>query len=75
MDNETKLLLEIWQNFRDVIPTARRDDSALALLKSFEEYGFDIDPSEVEGEDEYLDNALEVLKDEEEGLDEPDWDC
>jgi hypothetical protein len=75
MDNEAKLLLEIWHNFRDIIPVARRDDSALTLLKAFEEYGFDIDATDIEGEDEYLDNALEVLRDDEEGAEESDWEC
>jgi hypothetical protein len=77
MDNETKLLLEIWHNFRDIIPASRRDDSALTLIKAFEEYGFDIDASDIEGEDEYLDGALEVLNDDdqEESSDDPEWEC
>jgi hypothetical protein len=72
MDNESKLFLEIWQNFRDLIPTHRRDDLAFTLLKSFEEYGFDVDASEVDGEDEHIDNALELLDDDE---DSSTWDC
>ncbi len=71
MDNETKLLLEIWQNVRDIIPSSRREDSALMMLRAFEEYGFDIDTADLEGEDEYLDTALEATKVDE----EPEWEC
>lgn len=71
MDNETKLLLEIWQNFRDLIPANRREDSALMIVKAFEEYGFDIDVSDLHGEDEYLDTALEVSNND----DEAEWEC
>jgi hypothetical protein len=71
MDNETKLLLEIWQNVRDIIPTNRREDSALMILKAFEEYGFDIDQNELHGEDEYLDAALDISHD----CEDTEWDC
>lgn len=64
MDNE-KLLLEIWQNFRDMLPAKSREDAALSLLKSFEEYSFDINPADLIGEDEYLDAALEINQDDE----------
>lgn len=66
MTNENKLVLEIWECVRDNLPSARREDIAAQLLRLFEEYGFDIDLADLEGEDSYLDKVIESLKDEDE---------
>jgi hypothetical protein len=63
MSEESKLVIEVWEVMRDVLPPARREDAALRLLKVFEENGFKID--EIEGEDSILDEALHLLRDEE----------
>lgn len=65
MNNESKLVLEIWDNFRDLIPVAKRNESAFLLLRSFEEYGFDFRLEDLKHEDEHLDHAVEMFEEEE----------
>lgn len=68
MRDDNDMIVEIWEVIRDVVPAAKREDAALRLLKVFEENGFDI--NEIEGEDSILDEALLLLRDEEDGDDE-----
>lgn len=63
MSNESKLVVELWDFFRDQLPAGKRQAAAAHLLRLFEEYGFEIDREEVEDECEYLDEALEHLHD------------
>ena len=71
MNNETKLVIELWDYIRDNLSAKLRADAALHILKLFEEYGVDVDRNELEGEDEYLDDALHILQDDhEEAVDE-----
>jgi hypothetical protein len=58
MNSETKLILEIWDSFRDLIQSSRREDAALSLLRIFSEYEMDVVHSDLEGEDVYLDKAI-----------------
>jgi hypothetical protein len=68
MRDDNEIIVEVWEVIRDVVPVAKREDAALRLLKVFEENGFDI--NEIEGEDSILDEALILLRDEEDGEDE-----
>ena len=68
MRDDNEMIVEVWEVIRDVVPAAKREDAALRLLKVFEENGFDI--NEIEGEDSILDEALTLLRDEEDGEDE-----
>lgn len=68
MRDDNEMIVEVWEVIRDVVPTAKREDTALRLLKVFEENGFDI--NEIEGEDTILDEALQLLRDEEDEGDE-----
>jgi len=63
MSNESKLVVELWDFFRDQLPAGKRQAGAAHLLRLFEEYGFEIDHEDIEGEDEYLDEAIEHLHD------------
>lgn len=63
MRHDNEMIVEVWEVIRDVVPAAKREDAALRLLKVFEDNGFDI--GEIEGEDAILDEALQLLKDEE----------
>lgn len=63
MNSESKLVVELWDYFRDMIAAGKRHDAAIHLLRLFEEYGIDVDRDELEGECEYLDEALEALND------------
>lgn len=72
MNSETKLVVELWDFFRDIISTGKRHDAALHILRMFEEYGIDVNRHDLEGEDEYLDEALQALAEYED--DDPDHD-
>lgn len=61
MSSESKLVVELWDYFRDMIAAGKRQDAATHLLRLFHEYGIDIDQSHIEGEDEYLDEAIAAL--------------
>jgi hypothetical protein len=62
MNSESKVVAEIWDLVRDTIPSARRLEIAIALLRSFEEYGFDSrDMQDIVDEDVYLNRAYSDL--------------
>ena len=63
MNNEYKLIIELWEYFRDQLVASKRLDAAIQLLKLFEEYGADISNPEIQGECEYLDEAVSMLTD------------
>jgi hypothetical protein len=55
MKSESNLVMEIWEMFRDYVPHSRRTDTALGLLRAFEEYGFEADDlADVLDEDDSL---------------------
>lgn len=64
MNSESKLVVELWDYFRDLMSQGKRQDAATHLLRLFTEYGFEIDKSEIEGECEFLDEALASILDE-----------
>lgn len=41
MNAETELVHHVWEQIRELIPAKHRPDAALAILKQFEDYGFD----------------------------------
>lgn len=58
MKVESNLVLEIWDLIRDQIPAARRLDTAISVLRAFEEYGFDEkDLQDIVDEEPYLTRA------------------
>jgi hypothetical protein len=65
MNSESKLVVELWDYFRDMIGAAKRQDAALHLLRMFEEYGFDIEKLDIQGECDYIDEALTMMLDDE----------
>lgn len=74
MSSECELLIDLWDHFRDLISAKSRGDAALHLIRLFEEHGFEIDLKLLEGEDSYLDDAIEALReDEDDGYDEDDY--
>lgn len=72
MNSETKLVIELWDYFRDMISAGKRHDAVLHILRLFEEYGIDVVRHDLEGEDEYLDEALQSLADDSED-ESDDW--
>jgi hypothetical protein len=77
MNSEARLISEIWETVRDIIPAPKRAEIAQQHLRAFEEYGFDIeDMADLIGEDKYLEEAYKTLYEEEveESVDEYDED-
>lgn len=77
MNSESRLILEIWETVRDLIPAPKRVDIAQQHLRFFEEYGFDSeDFADLIGEDKYLEEAYKTLyeEDPEEDVDSYDED-
>jgi len=70
MSSESKLVVELWDYFRDLIGSNKRVEAATHLLRLFEEYGIDVQPTEIEGECEYLDEAILALSDADEDEDD-----
>jgi hypothetical protein len=58
MDSESKLVIELWDKIKDVIPNAKKHDTLLAVLLCLQEYGIELEDLDVAGEDEHLDDAL-----------------
>lgn len=74
MDSDSKLVIEIWDSVRDAIPVARREDTVLKLLKVLEENGTEISAEALEGEDSYLDAALENYREHEDEDEDSEYD-
>lgn len=67
MKSESKLLIELWDAVRDQIQPARRIETALSFVRTFEENGMDErDLQDVLGEDVYLTRAYREVFDLEE---------
>jgi hypothetical protein len=67
MKSESKLLIELWDAVRDQIQPARRIETALSFVRTFEENGMDErDLQDVLGEDAYLTRAYREVFDLEE---------
>ncbi len=66
MSSENELLIDLWDHFRDLIGAGRRVDSVLHIIRLFEEHGLEIDLAALEGEDNYIDEAIGLLQEEEE---------
>lgn len=65
MRSETQLIVEIWDLVRDTLPVARRLETAIQMLRAFEEFGFEPETlADLEDEDVYLARAYEDLYDE-----------
>lgn len=67
MGSESELILGLWETFKDVIPTSKREDSANKMLKVLEDW-VDLEDAakHLQGEDIYLDRAFEYYVDPEE---------
>lgn len=71
MKVESSFLLEVWEITRDFIPAGRKLDTAVSLIRSFEEFGMDNnDLVDVIDEDDILTSAYKLVF----GLDHEDTD-
>lgn len=75
MKSESKLILELWDHFRDHISPNKRTDVAINMLRVLEDYGIEPSKADLEGEDTNIDEALELLHDDDDdSLDEDYYD-
>jgi hypothetical protein len=66
MKNESNLVLEVWDMVRDHIPVSKRQEIAIGVVRSFEEYGMDAkDLADIVDEELYLTRAYYEVFDEE----------
>ncbi len=62
MKVESSFLMEVWDLMRDFVPAARRNETAVALIRSFEEYGMDNkELADVLDEDDALTAAYKIV--------------
>lgn len=73
MKSESKLILELWDHFRDHIGPNKRTEVLVNMFRVLEDYGIEPSKADLEGEDANIDEALNLLFDEDESLDE-DYD-
>jgi hypothetical protein len=71
MKSESNLVIEIWEQIRDALPAARRNDIAVGIIKSFCDFGFEKeDFSDIIDEDDVLTAAYnEFFNEGEEDID------
>lgn len=73
MSSERELLIDLWDHFRDLISPKARVNAALVLIKLFEEHGLEVDLRDLEGEDDYLDEAVSLMTDEDESGEDEEY--
>jgi len=75
MNSESSLVLELWENVRDLIPPTKRLETATSMIRSFVEYGFDArDLRDVVDEEPYLTRAYrDVVDDVEEEIEQDEY--
>jgi hypothetical protein len=72
MNTESQLVLDVYESVKELIPQKQREDFAIRLLKSLEDY-VSFSEEDLIGEDRYLDSAVHALYDiEEDATDEED---
>jgi hypothetical protein len=75
MDLEAAFILELWDVFRDKIPAKEREDVAYSFLKLLNDWDIDVlSMRDLREEDNHIDSALELLKDEDEEEVEHEYD-
>ena len=62
MEIDAKIIAELWETVKDLIPAGKRDDVALEFIGVFEENDVEIhDLDSLRGADDSLDSALDEL--------------
>lgn len=63
MNDESRLMMLIWESISDFISTNDKQTAAQALISSFVENGYEIDDLfDADGECPYIDRALVAIK-------------
>jgi len=64
MNSESSLVMELWEQIKEFVPAARRTDTAITILRSFEEFGFtDSDLKDLVDEDDNVTAAYRIVFD------------
>lgn len=70
MNEESRLLMLIWESLDTIIPKSSKDAAAVAIVEAFSEMGHDArNLFDLEGEDEHIDAALTLKMEDEEDED------
>jgi hypothetical protein len=60
MEVNATLILDVWELISECLPTNKKEDVAIKLIKIFIDKGFEQDDLEsIKGEDLYLDSAID----------------
>lgn len=63
MDLTAANLLEIWDLFSDFVPNSKKTDIAIKFVKILIDQDIEFDEIyELRGEDEYIDDAIDILE-------------
>jgi hypothetical protein len=65
MNENTTLILDIWDRIKDYIPNSKKEDAAIQLLSTFIDNDYDLKLNELKDNDDYLDSAIDILNEEE----------
>jgi hypothetical protein len=70
-DSSIQMILDVWQVFKEHVPSNHQEDAAIDFLHAMARYETDLE--DLRGEDDDLDNALDLIE-EEGGESELDFD-
>lgn len=65
MNNETEMVLILWEKIKDFIPANKRDDAALQMLIAINSFLDEVNLQALLGEDEILDDAINSINEDE----------
>ncbi len=69
MREEARLLMTIWDGLETIIPTKEKANAARIIVEAFTDMGHDArDLYDLEGEDDYIDDALAAKLDDEDDV-------
>ena len=71
MNSEENLLIDVWDIFKDSVSPKQKENKAYLLLKAFIDAEIIDDVSSLHGEDDIIDSAIELFKEDE---DDEDYD-
>lgn len=75
MNDEARLMMQIWERVSDYINSGEKQDAADAMVEAFIDSGHDVETLyDAEGECPYIDRALTSAAAENEDIDETDYD-
>lgn len=65
MNNETEMVLILWEKIKDFIPANKREDSAIQILDTITDFLDEVKLDALLGEDEILDSAIKIINEDE----------